>query len=265
MRRRGPRTAVALAAVAVAFVILPLAGVVWRAPWSDLRSELASPGLRTTLRLSLVCSLSAAVLSVALGVPLAWVLARVDFPGRRLVRALTLLPMVFPPVVGGVALLLAFGRRGLVGGLLFDWFGVRLPFTTAGAVVAETFVAMPFLVITAEAAFRSLDRRYEEAARTLGASRWTVFRRITLPLARPGLAAGVALCWARALGEFGATITFAGNTPGRTQTIPLQVYLLIESGRLESAIVLSLVLLAVSVAVLVGLRDRWLFAGPPPA
>jgi molybdate transport system permease protein len=251
-----------LAAVAVAFVLLPLAGVLWRAPWSNLGSELASPAVRTTLRLSLVCSLSAAALSVVLGVPLAWVLARVEFRGRSLVRALTLLPMLFPPVVGGVALLLAFGRRGLVGGPLYDWFGIRLPFTTAGAVVAETFVAMPFLVISAEAAFRSLDRRYEVAARTLGASRWTVFRRITLPLARPGLAAGAALCWARALGEFGATITFAGNTPGRTQTIPLQVYLLIESGRLESAIVLSLVLLGVSVAVLVGLRDRWLFAGP---
>jgi molybdate transport system permease protein len=251
--------------VAVAFVLLPLAGVLWRAPWTGLGPELASPAVRTTLRLSLVCSLSATVLAVVLGVPLAWVLARVEFPGRRLVRALTLLPMVFPPVVGGVALLLAFGRRGLVGGLLFDWFGVRLPFTTAGAVVAETFVAMPFLVITAEAAFRSLDGAYEEAARTLGATRWTVFRRVTVPLASPGLVAGVALCWARALGEFGATITFAGNTPGRTQTIPLQVYLLIESGRLESAIVLSLVLLAVSVAVLVGLRDRWLFAGPPPA
>ncbi len=252
----------ALAAVAIAFVLLPLVGVLWRAPWGNLGAELASPAVRTTLRLSLVCSLSAAALSVVLGVPLAWVLARVDFPGRRLVRALTLLPMLFPPVVGGVALLLAFGRRGLLGGPLYDWFGIRLPYTTAGAVVAEAFVAMPFLVLSAEAAFRSLDRRYEEAARTLGASRWTVFRRVTLPLARPGLAAGVALCWARALGEFGATITFAGNTPGRTQTIPLQVYLLMESGRLESAIVLSLVLLAVSVAVLVGLRDRWLFAGP---
>jgi molybdate transport system permease protein len=260
-RNRPPRAAMALAALAVGFVGLPLAGVLWRAPWAGMGRELASPEVRTALRLSLVCSLSAAALSVALGVPLAWVLARVDFRGRRLVRALTMLPMVFPPVVGGVALLLAFGRRGLVGGALHDWFGIRLPFTTTGAVLAETFVAMPFLVITAEAAFRSLDQGYEEAARTLGAGRWTVFRRVTLPLAGPGLAAGVALCWARALGEFGATITFAGNTPGRTQTIPLQVYLLIESGRLESAIVLSLVLLAVSVAVLVALRDRWLFTG----
>jgi molybdate transport system permease protein len=174
------------------------------------------------------------------------------------VRALTILPMVFPPVVGGVALLMAFGRSGVLGGPLADWFGIRLPFTTAGAVLAEAFVAMPFLVVTTEAAFRSTDRRYEDAARTLGAGRWTVLWRVTLPLARPGLVAGAVLCWARALGEFGATITFAGNTPGRTQTIPLQVYLLIESGRLDSALVLSLVMVVVSVAVLVGLQDRWL-------
>jgi molybdate transport system permease protein len=173
------------------------------------------------------------------------------------VRALVLVPLVLPPVVGGVALLLAFGRRGLLGQYLDEWFSVTLPFTTAGAVVAEAFVAMPFLVITAEAAFRNSDRRYEDAARTLGAGRWTVFRRVTLPLTWPALAAGAVLAWARALGEFGATITFAGNTPNRTTTIPLEVYLLLESGRLESAIALSLVLLATSIAVLALLRDRW--------
>jgi molybdate transport system permease protein len=213
--------------------------------------------VRDALRLSLVCSLSATALSAALGVPLAWVLARSEFPGRRLVRALTTLPMVLPPVVGGVALLLAFGRRGLVGQWLYQWFGVQLPFTTAGAVLAETFVAMPFLVLTAEAGFRSADRRLEEAARTLGARPGTVFRRVTLPLVGPSLAAGAVLCWARALGEFGATITFAGNFPGRTQTTPLKVFLLLES-RPDAAIVLSLVLLAVSLVVLVGLRTRWL-------
>ncbi len=247
--------------MAAAFLLLPVAGLLWRAPWTDLGGDLWSPGIRTALRLSLVCSLWATALSVLFGVPLAWVLARVEFPGRRLLRALSTLPMVLPPVVGGVALLLAFGRQGLLGRWLFDWFGLRLPFTTAGAVLAETFVAMPFLVVPAEAAFRSLDRRYEEAARTLGAGRWTVFRRVTLPLARPALVAGTVLCWARALGEFGATITFAGNTPGRTSTLPLQVYVLLESGRLEAAVALSLVLLAVSVAVLVALRDRWLGAG----
>jgi molybdate transport system permease protein len=213
--------------------------------------------VHTALRLSLVCSLWATIIAVAAGLPLAWVLARVDFPGRRLVRALVLVPLVLPPVVGGVALLLAFGRRGLLGQYLDSWFGITLPFTTAGAVLAETFVAMPFLVITAEAAFRGADRRFEEAARTLGATRWTVFRRVTFPLTAPALAAGAVLAWARALGEFGATITFAGNTPDRTTTIPLQVYLLLESGRLESAIALSLVLLGVSVAVLALLRDRW--------
>jgi molybdate transport system permease protein len=165
--------------------------------------------------------------------------------------------MVLPPVVGGAALLLAFGRRGLLGQWLYRWFDLRLPFTTAGAILAEAFVAIPFLVLTAEAAFRSLDRRYEDAARTLGASRGTVFLRVTIPLSAPALSAGAVLCWARALGEFGATITFAGNFPGKTQTMPLAVYLALES-RPEAAITLSLVLLAVSVIVLVSLRDRWL-------
>ena len=252
--------ATVLAGAAVVFFVLPLVGLLWRAPWSAVGDLLGDEEVRTALRLSLVCSLWATAIAIALGVPLAWVLARVEFPGRRIVRALAIVPLVLPPVVGGVALLLAFGRRGLLGQWLFDWFGVRLPFTTAGAVVAEAFVAMPFLVITAEAAFRNLDRRYEDAARTLGGSRWTVFRRVTLPLTWPALAAGAVLAWARALGEFGATITFAGNTPGRTTTIPLRVYLLLESGRLDAAIVLSLVLLAVCVAVLVGLRERWLGA-----
>jgi molybdate transport system permease protein len=259
--RRRPRTpviALVLAGVAAVLLALPLVGLVQRAPWGDVWHDLTSHEARTALRLSLVCSLSATALSIVLGVPLAWVLARVEFPGRRLVRALAMLPMVLPPVVGGVALLLAFGRRGLLGRPLADWFGIHLPFTTAGAALAEAFVAMPFLVITAEAAFRAADRRYEDAARTLGARPWTVFRRVTLPLTWPALVAGTVLCWARALGEFGATITFAGNAPDRTQTIPLQVYLLLESGRAGSAIALSLLLLVVSVAVLALLRDRWL-------
>jgi len=189
-------------------------------------------------------------------VPLAWVLARAEFPGRRLVRALVTVPLVLPPVVGGVALLLVFGRRGLVGGWLDATFGVSLPFSTAGVVVAEAFVAMPFLVISVEGALRGADARYEEAAATLGATRWTAFRRVTLPLIAPGVAAGGVLCWARALGEFGATITFAGNFPGRTQTMPLAVYLALEQD-LDAAIVLSLLLLVVSVAILAALRDRW--------
>jgi molybdate transport system permease protein len=255
-RRRLPRVPLLLGAVAAVFFLLPVAGLAWRAPWGSLWDELTDPVARTALRLSLLCSLWATGLSVAFGLPLAWVLARVPFRGRSLVRAFVLVPLVLPPVVGGVALLLAFGRRGLFGQHLDQWFGITLPFTTAGAVIAETFVAMPFLVITAEAAFRSADQRYEDAARTLGASGWTVFRRVVLPLTWPALTAGAVLAWARALGEFGATITFAGNTPGRTTTIPLEVYLLLESGGLDSAIALSLVLLAVSVTVLVLLRDR---------
>jgi molybdate transport system permease protein len=191
-----------------------------------------------------------------LGVPLAWLLARTAFPGRRLVRALVTVPLVLPPVVGGVALLLVFGRRGLVGEWLDATFGFTLPFTTAGVVLAEAFVAMPFLVISVEGALRAADARFEEAAATLGATRWTAFRRVTLPLIAPGVAAGAVLCWARALGEFGATITFAGNFPGRTQTMPLAVYLALEQD-VDAAIVLSLVLLVVSVVILAGLRDRW--------
>jgi molybdate transport system permease protein len=176
------------------------------------------------------------------------------------VRALVLIPLVVPPVVGGVGLFYAFGRNGLVGRYLYDWFNVQLTFSTAGVVMAETFVAMPFLVITVEAALRTMDRRYEDAAATLGARRLTVARRVTLPLILPGLLAGAALAWARALGEFGATITFAGNIQGRTRTTPLAVYLLLES-KPEVAVALSVVLLAVCVAVLAMLRDRWLGVG----
>jgi molybdate transport system permease protein len=248
---------VLLAAAAALFFVAPLVGLLLRAPWSGLGRELGGREVREALALSLFCSMAATVVSVVLGLPLAWVLARVRFRGRNLLRALTMLPMVLPPVVGGVALLFAFGRAGVMGQWLDRFTGVTLPFTTAGVVIAEAFVAMPFFVITAEAGFRSADRRLEEAARTLRANRWTVFRRVTLPLVRPSLVAGAVLCWARALGEFGATITFAGNFPGRTQTTPLKVYLLLESDP-EAALVLSLVLLAVSLAVLVGLRSRWL-------
>ena len=244
------------AALALGFLAVPLAGLLARTSWGSLVTELATPRVLEALRLSLVCSFGAVVVSLLLGVPLAFLLARVEFPGRNFVRALTTLSMVLPPVVGGVALLLAFGRRGLVGQWLDQAFGITLPFTTAGAILAEAFVAMPFLVISTEAGLRAMDRRYEDAAATLGASRWTILRRVTLPLIAPSLGAGVALCWARALGEFGATITFAGNLPGVTQTMPLAVYIALETD-LEAAIALSLVLLVVSLAVLIALRDRW--------
>jgi len=250
------------ALIGVLFLLVPLVGLLVRAPWSGLSRILSDAGVTSALRLSLVCATAATAISLVLGVPLAWALARVRLRGISALRALVTLPLVLPPVVGGVALLLALGRHGLVGQYLDSWFGITLPFTTAGVVVAETFVAMPFLIITVEGAFRSADRGLEEAARTLGASRMTVFRRVTLPMVAPSLGAGAVLCWARALGEFGATITFAGNLPGVTQTMPLKVYLALESDP-EAAIALSLVLLGVSVLVLAGLRDRWLRPSTP--
>ncbi|TME62656.1 MAG: molybdate ABC transporter permease subunit [Chloroflexi bacterium] len=255
---RPPALLAALAIVGVAFFILPLAGLLARAPWQSALGELTTPEALTALRLSFVISLAATALALLLGVPLAWIYARVPFRGRDLIRALTTLPMILPPVVGGVALLFAFGRRGLFGQAL-DAIGIRLPFTTFGAILAATFVAMPLLVLTVEAGLRSMDRRYEDAARTLGAGRWVVFRRVTLPLIAPSVFAGAVLCWARALGEFGATITFAGNLPGTTQTLPLAVYIALET-RPEVAIMLSVVLLAVSLAILVAMRDRYLRA-----
>ena len=258
-RSRIPRGLGVLAGAGLLLFLLPLLGLVVRAPWSSLGAALLAPETATALTLSLACSLIATATSLVLGIPLALVLSRTSGAVRRLLRALTTLPMVLPPVVGGVALLLAFGRRGLVGALLFQAFGIQIPFTTAAAVMAETFVAMPFLVIAVEGGLRGLDPRYEEAARALGARSWTVFVRVTLPLLRPAIFSGAVLCWARALGEFGATITFAGNFPGRTQTVPLAVYIALET-QPEGAIVLSLILLAVSLAILVGLRDRWLGA-----
>jgi molybdate transport system permease protein len=247
------------AALGLAFLVLPLAGLVIRAPWTTLPQRLSEPGVLTALWLSLQTATIATAACLVLGVPLAWLLARVEFAGRRVVRALVTVPLVLPPVVGGVALLLVFGRNGLLGRWLDGTFGFTLPFTTAGVVVAEAFVAMPFLVISVEGALRGADVRYEEAAATLGSGRWSTFVRVTLPLVAPGIAAGAVLCWARALGEFGATITFAGNFPGRTQTMPLAVYLALETD-LQAAIVLSLILLTVSVTILAALRDRWLAA-----
>jgi molybdate transport system permease protein len=259
-RERLPGAALVLAVIAIAFFALPFVGLLWKAPWSDAWAILTSDSALDALRLSLWCSTWATIMAVIFGVPLAWLLARITFPGRGLVRALCTLSMVLPPVVAGVALFYALGRRGLVGQYLDQWFGITLPFTTTGVIVAQTFVAMPFLVLTVEAAFRQQNLRFEEAARTLGGSRWYVFRRVTLPAIRPGLVAGAVLAWARALGEFGATITFAGNFPGRTQTMPLAIYLANESNP-DEAVMLSIVLVVVSFGVLVALRERFLGGG----
>ncbi|MFE3146997.1 ABC transporter permease [Streptomyces sp. NPDC059218] len=255
----GVRTPVALAIpalLAVAFLLIPLIGILARTSWADLGTHLTSPGVTQALRLSLLVSFWALGLSLLLGVPLAWLLARTDFPGKAFVRSLVLLPMVLPPTVGGVALLLGFGRRGLLGPWLENTFGITLPFHTSGAVVAAAFVAMPFLVISLEGALAGLRPAYEETAASLGASPVRVFFTVTLPMVAPGLAAGAALTWARALGEFGATITFAGNLPGTTQTLPLQVYLLLQDSP-EAATSVSLLLLAIAMAVLITLRGRW--------
>jgi len=248
------------AVLALCFLLLPLLALVLRAPWSTLPQQLFSPVIGSALVLSLVSALSATALCLVLGIPLAWVLARSQgwaAGPRRLLRALVLVPLVLPPVVGGVALLLLLGRNGVLGQYLDRWFGLSIPFTTPAVVIAEAFVAMPFLVLAVEGALRGADRRFEDVAATLGASRWYIFRRITLPLVVPGVAAGAVLCFARALGEFGATITFAGSFPGVTQTMPISAYLAMQTNP-EGAIVISLVLLVVSVLVLVSLRDKWI-------
>ena len=257
-----PAPIAAPALIALVFLVLPLVAMLIRAPWRDLGGLLGQSEVRSALRLSLECASAATVASLAFGVPLAWALAHLRLPGIGLVRALVMLPLVLPPVVGGIALLLALGRNGVIGRYLDQWFGVTLPFTTPGVILAETFVAMPFLIVTVEGALRAADHDIEEAAVTLGASRLTVFRRITLPAIGPSLAAGAILCWARALGEFGATITFAGNFPGTTQTMPLAIYGAFQLDP-QASVALGLVLLAVAVAVLTALRTHWLRGADP--
>ena len=253
-RRLSALALAAAAAISVALFLLPLLGLVSRSPWTETATLLQSAGVRQALLLSLFVSASAVLFSLLLGFPLAWLLARRSFPGRAALRTLITLPMVMPPVVAGVGLLAAFGPHGLVGGPLAA-LGVQIPFTTLAAVIAAAFVSAPFLVTTLEAGIEQVEPRLEEVAATLGASRWRAFRTVLLPAIRPSLAAGVALCWARALGEFGATITFAGNLEGRTQTAPLAIYQMLQT-RPERAFLLAALLLAVSLLVLVGLRGR---------
>ena len=254
--RRFPLGVRVLAMLGLALFLFPLVGLVSRASPAAVSAVLDGGFVFEAARVSIVSSVLATAMSVVLGVPLAIVLARSDFRGRNLVRGIVTLPMVLPPVVGGAALLFAFGRRGLFGSALEQSTGLVLPFSIWGVVIANAFVAMPFLVITVESALRALDPRYETVAATLGARPWKVLRRVTLPMIRPSLVGGLILTWARALGEFGATITFAGNLAGRTRTLPLAVYVALESDR-DAAVAISLLMVGVSLAVLVGLRDRW--------
>ncbi|MFL6180875.1 MAG: ABC transporter permease [Actinomycetes bacterium] len=254
--KRAPRALIALGFLAGAFLVLPLVGLLWRAPWSQLGQTLTDATVLQALRISIIASVGSLTACLLLGVPLAWVLARVNFPGRSIVRGLVLVPMVLPPVVGGVALLLAFGPRGLLGGT-FEFFGMTVPFTTAATIVAATFVSLPFLVLAVEAAFTSVDAELEDVAYTLGGSPWYVFRTVTLPLVRPAVVSGATLAWARSLGEFGATITFAGSIAGVTQTMPLAVYQVLPTDP-DAALTVSLLLLVISASVIVALRSAWL-------
>lgn len=244
------------ATVAVAFFLLPLVGLCWRTPWASVLDHMAGREIRDALWLSFQCSLAASLLSLALGLPMATWLASGSSRIHAAVRVLVTLPMVLPPVVGGVAMLLAYGRNGIVGAPIEQWLGVALPFTREGVILAEAYVSMPFLVLTVEGGLRSLDRRFGDAAATLGASPWRVFRTVTLPMIAPSLRAGLLVAWARALGEFGATITFAGNLAGHTRTMPLAVHVALETSP-NAAIVLSLILVMTSGCVLFALRKQW--------
>ncbi|GAB4083556.1 ABC transporter permease [Myceligenerans cantabricum] len=254
---RAPLVLVVPAALAVLLLVIPLVTTVLATDPASLVAALGSPVVREALWLSVTTSTAAIAICLVLGLPLAWVLARVDFPGRRLVRSLVIVPMVLPPVVAGIALRTAFGRSGLLGAPLLDLTGFAFPYTTWGVVLAHVFVALPFVVISTEGSLRAAGSAYDAAAATLGAGRWLTFRRVTVPLALPGVAAALVLGWARSLGEFGATITFNGNYPGTTQTMPILIYVERQSDT-DAVLALSLVMLIVSVGVLVALRDRWL-------
>ncbi|WP_394555100.1 ABC transporter permease [Agromyces sp. MMS24-JH15] len=244
------------AALAVGVLLLPLAALVARVDWSTIVADLTAPETLDALRLSIVTGVVATAVCLVLGVPLAIVIARATPRVAGLLRALVTVPLVLPPMVGGIALLFLLGRTGLAGQWLDAAFGLRLPFTTAAVVIAQAFVALPFLVLSVEGTVRAAGTRYEQVAATLGASRWTTFRRVTLPLAGPGLVAGTVLCFARAIGEFGATALFAGNAEGTTRTMPLAIYTAFNGAGVGqgTAVALSLLLLVASIAILVLVR-----------
>ncbi|WP_372728348.1 molybdate ABC transporter permease subunit [Nocardioides sp.] len=254
---RPPWLLVAPGVVAAVLLVVPLVTLVLDTPWASFGSQLGRPEVREALAITAWASFVTVLACLLLGTPLAWLLARVEFPGRSLLRAAVAVPLVLPPVVAGVALVTALGRNGLIGRVLDDSFGLTIPFTTTGVVIAHTFVSMPFYVLSVEGALRASGERYDVVAATLGADRWTTFRRITLPLAMPGVLAGAVLAWARSLGEFGATITFAGNFPGTTQTMPSLIYQALQTDP-EVARTLSMILLVVSIGILAALRNRWL-------
>ncbi|GAA2083180.1 ABC transporter permease [Aeromicrobium halocynthiae] len=249
-----PRWLLVPAATSALFIAVPLLAIVLRVDWSQFGALVTSPSSQAALWLSLRTASATTVLCVLLGVPLALVLARARFRGQSLLRSLVLLPMVLPPVVGGIALLYTFGRRGLLGESL-EVLGLQIAFSTTAVVLAQTFVALPFLVLSLEGTLRTAGQRYERVAATLGATPTTVLRRVTLPLVLPGLVSGAILSFARALGEFGATITFAGSLQGTTRTLPLEIYLQRETDP-DAAVALSLLLVVVAVVVILAVRGN---------
>ena len=256
MRNRLPRRVRVLALLVVALVATPVVSLLWRVPWSRMPSLLTEQVVRDALLLSLLSSVLAAFVAVTVGIPVALLLSRMEGVLASVTRALIMLPMVLPPVVGGAALLFAFGRKGTLGSALEEVTGLVLPYSLGGVVLANAFVALPFVVLTIEGSLRSLDPRFELAAASLGANEFKTTVRVVLPMVRGSLVAAGFLAWARALGEFGATITFAGNIPGRTQTLPLAVFVAMETDQ-EAALAMSVVLILISLGVLLTMRERW--------
>ncbi|MCG7413653.1 ABC transporter permease [Microbacterium aurum] len=255
--RRGfvPQVLVVPAVLGLALLVVPLTALVGRVDWSTLWADVTSPAALSALGLSVVTAAIATVVCAVLGVPLALLIARSGARVAALLRAVVTVPLVLPPMVGGVALLFLLGRNGWLGRLLGE-VGIQVPFTTAAVVIAQAFVALPFLVLALEGSLRATGVGYEQAAAALGAGRWRILWRVTLPLAAPGLLAGIVLCFARAVGEFGATALFAGNAPGVTQTMPLAIYTAFNGAGVSqgTAVALSLLLLITAVAVLLLVR-----------
>ena len=256
MRNRLPRRVRVLALLVVALVATPVVSLLWRVPWSRMGSLLTEQVVTDALLLSLLSSVLAAFVALTVGIPVALLLSRMEGVLASVTRALIMLPMVLPPVVGGAALLFAFGRKGTLGSTLEEVTGLVLPYSLGGVVLANAFVALPFVVLTIEGSLRSLDPRFELAAASLGANEFKTTVRVVLPMVRGSLVAAGFLAWARALGEFGATITFAGNIPGKTQTLPLAVFVAMETDQ-EAALAMSVVLILISLGVLLTMRERW--------
>ncbi len=257
--RRDSRGMTLVGVFIVALLMVPLVGLMVRVPWSRVNALFSDDSALQAVRISVQTSLIATFVCVLLGVPLAWVMAQHSSSFWTFARAIVTVPIILPPVVGGIALLAALGRRGVFGQWLYDWFGISLPFTQSAVVLAQVFVAMPFLVLTVESAFRQMDKGVIDAARVMGYSPLQTFLLVALPVSRPAIIAGVVLAWARAVGEFGASISFAGSLSGRTQTVPMAVYSLLDRDW-ELAMLLSVLMMLLAVVLIIALRKRLLGA-----